>query len=439
MATIYVYSGATGLNNGTSWTDAYTDLATAVSAWTTSDVIYLASDHYEAPAGALTLASSNDNEANPVHIYSIDRSDDSYKPATSAQFVVGGADNTGINIVARLYGLYFSTNHVILFNPNEDAVSRYFDCTFYCSNTGGGKFITTYGGADNSAVHIFTNCTLSQVLSSGTFYITAYRSKNIYHGCTFSFKSPTAAGAFRGDTNGDHELYGCDLSGCSITTSLFFSIGNAALGAKMSNCVLPSSFSLITANNMGQYCEIVSSDSSGNLDRYEYADGAGNSIISTTSVYRDNGYNGVDNQVSYKISTASILPQQGPLEVFPIMGYISDTGSKTLTIELAHDYASSLTDTDVYAEVLYLGTASNTRQSLETSIPYPSGGKYDPVGAGTVLTTSSEVWTGGSGLTKQKLDVNVTINKAGLYAVRLYVRTYEASKFIYVDPMVSVA
>ena len=39
MATYYVYSGAAGANNGTSWTDAYTALGSGVTAATSAGTL----------------------------------------------------------------------------------------------------------------------------------------------------------------------------------------------------------------------------------------------------------------------------------------------------------------------------------------------------------------------------------------------------------------
>ncbi len=46
-AQIYVNQNATGVNNGTSWTDAFTDLQPALAAATTGTQIYIAKGTYK--------------------------------------------------------------------------------------------------------------------------------------------------------------------------------------------------------------------------------------------------------------------------------------------------------------------------------------------------------------------------------------------------------
>ena len=56
MASYYVWSGAVGAANGTSWANAYTTLAAAISGKATSDIFYIANDHNETTAGTVTIS-----------------------------------------------------------------------------------------------------------------------------------------------------------------------------------------------------------------------------------------------------------------------------------------------------------------------------------------------------------------------------------------------
>src|SRR5829696_6649358 len=55
MANYYVYSGAAGAANGTSWTNAYTTLANAIAGSVAAgDTVYVAHDHAESTAASIS-------------------------------------------------------------------------------------------------------------------------------------------------------------------------------------------------------------------------------------------------------------------------------------------------------------------------------------------------------------------------------------------------
>jgi len=72
MASYYIWSGATGSANGTSWANAYTTLTTAFSGKVAGDVFYVAQDHLEATAAAVTLTTAG-TSANPSKVICVDR------------------------------------------------------------------------------------------------------------------------------------------------------------------------------------------------------------------------------------------------------------------------------------------------------------------------------------------------------------------------------
>jgi hypothetical protein len=78
MATRYVYSGASGANDGTSWTDAYTNLAACDSNITAGDTILVASDHSHNYAAATTITIPYS-----CRIISVNRTSGLYEAATS--------------------------------------------------------------------------------------------------------------------------------------------------------------------------------------------------------------------------------------------------------------------------------------------------------------------------------------------------------------------
>ena len=66
MTAYYVDSNAAGANNGTSWTDAYSDVTTAIASKSAGDIFYTASNHAESTASAITISAPNGSHLNPV-------------------------------------------------------------------------------------------------------------------------------------------------------------------------------------------------------------------------------------------------------------------------------------------------------------------------------------------------------------------------------------
>ena len=88
MAIYRVWNAAAGLADGSSWTDAYVGFKTAWTAASDTDEIWIADDHFETSSATIDLT-----PARETAVYSVDRSDDSYSPATSVQLqLTGGGD-----------------------------------------------------------------------------------------------------------------------------------------------------------------------------------------------------------------------------------------------------------------------------------------------------------------------------------------------------------
>lgn len=72
MANHYVWSGATGGATGADWADAYLTLAAAATGSVAGDTFYVAHDHAETQASAMTITFPG-TEASPNRVYCVDR------------------------------------------------------------------------------------------------------------------------------------------------------------------------------------------------------------------------------------------------------------------------------------------------------------------------------------------------------------------------------
>jgi hypothetical protein len=97
MAIHYIYSGAAGLNDGTSWTDAWTSITSAITAsMSDGDTVYVAQDHSETGLASYTFPDIN----NSIWV-SVDRSDDTYlqlprQHGMEGYMVLGGGRHAGV-------------------------------------------------------------------------------------------------------------------------------------------------------------------------------------------------------------------------------------------------------------------------------------------------------------------------------------------------------
>jgi len=232
-------------------------------------------------------------------------------------------------------------------------------------------------------------------------------------------------------------LTGVDMSGVTgistgaVCSSLLTDPGRV----NFINCKVPSGISLSSGpTGFEQYHRFVSTDSAGNLERLELWQYHGNTV-SSTGVYRDNSLTDTDasSKMSYLMTPDSTTTEYSPLYGAPIVAHISSTGSKTFTLELAHNFTASLDNNTFWLEMFSLDTSGSILSTFHDARV------NSPIDTPTTLTTSSETWTGVSGYTMQKVTVTTTINKTGVYYIRPVLGKYEASKLCYHDSEVTVA
>lgn len=110
------------------------------------------------------------------------------------------------------------------------------------------------------------------------------------------------------------------------------------------------------------------------------------------------------------------------------------TGSPvTVTVDVLHDSATNLTDSDIWLEVQYLGTSGFPLSS------FINDAKADVLATAADQTASSATWTttGMSNPNTQKLAVTFTPQEAGYLQAKVILA--KASTTVYVDPKLQVS
>jgi len=98
------------------------------------------------------------------------------------------------------------------------------------------------------------------------------------------------------------------------------------------------------------------------------------------------------------------------------------SGASTITIYGAHKNFSSITASDIWAELQYRDSSDDTQ--MVSTFDY-----------GASLTSDASTWNNDSGLTGFKLVLSVTLSAAQVVPLRIYGSKYTATAYAYIDPL----
>lgn len=214
MTIIYVDSNAGGANDGTSWTDAYTDLASTTGA-AAGDEILIEYRHSQTVAANTTLNFSNGTLHNPVRLYSVDK-DNSDALRTGATYNLSTAAYYTMTWQGSLYiyGVTQGGGYRQIFQPGAGKQQEWDNCTWVYSKDSGSFEL---GNAYEPSSMIMRGCTLTCstgfLSSAGSF-----RQRGVHVdwiNCTFG--GTVSAGqalldSFGGDVKTITTFRDCDIS-----------------------------------------------------------------------------------------------------------------------------------------------------------------------------------------------------------------------------------
>ncbi|MHB1098725.1 MAG: hypothetical protein ACYCZR_04145, partial [Burkholderiales bacterium] len=314
MATYYVWSGAAGANNGTSWTDAYVAFGSAVTAATLSgDVIKVHVGHTESLGAATTYNFANNVAAICVNKDAADAISEmdgttNYIGHASTTYTItfGGAYNVFVHGVAFKIG--GSAGNQMNF-ANTDGANHIFSKCRLWLNTGGGSFFQ-FGAAGNAgnAYLQFDGCDFrfgatTQNIRSRT---TAWRINGGQINTAGS--SPTTLFAEAQNLTDVCTVTGCDLS--HATGTLVGNNTTRSITFTFINCKLASGVTVLAAQttaNLGSAEVHLYNCASGDT-HYQFGNynAFGETVVST-AIYANDGaeYDVAANKYSWKITTSA--------------------------------------------------------------------------------------------------------------------------------------
>jgi hypothetical protein len=440
VAVYYVYSGAGGSGNGTSWANAAVTLTAGFVLEAAGDTLYVAHDHSESTGTAITLTSSG-TVGNPSKIICVNRSG-SVPPVSAdrratAQVATTGSSTINLNGFAHYDGIIFlagsSTGSANINIPSSGSGVwvRLDNCSLRINGTGGGKIgIGSVTGTANSTRVELNNTTVSFSGTSQTIVIGGWL---IWRNTPSALLGtmPTTLFTPISSTGGALECVGVDLSAAgSGKTVVSGSVSATSVTSKFIDCKLDAAVTKSSSPTSSGAIEIdfIRSGSSG-VNYTIYSDRTPGRLTEETTIVRTGGASDGTTPLAWKIVTTATCTYSLAFECPPIAIWNDTTGSaKTATVEGIWGGGAAPLDDEIWIDVEYLGDASSPQGS------FVNDGKADLLTTAANQTSSSETWGGST--TKFKLAVTFTAQQKGWVYAR--VKCAKASSTFYVDPLITL-
>jgi hypothetical protein len=441
MAIYYVYSGAGGSNNGSSWANAFTTLATAYATEVAGDTLYVAHDHAESAAGQ-TLTSSG-TIANPTKVVCVDRAG-SVPPVSAdrratATITASGGNNISIAGCTHYDGIIFiagtgstSSANLLLLSANATWL-RFDNCSLRLGITGAGGGNIRIGDTGIGGIYVELNNTTVSFANAAEFinvigmfrwYNTPSALLGTMPTVLFSIATPAEGGSV--------DCVGVDLSAAgSGKTLVDFASQNAqSIPFRFVDCKLNASVikAAVPTGYGTSEIDFVRSAASGVT--YPISSQRVSGLLTEeTTIVRTGGASDGTTTIAWKIVTTATCTYSMPFVCPPIAIWNNITGSPvTATVEGIWGGGAVPNDDDVWLEVQYLGDASSPQGS------FVNDGKANLLAAAAGQTSSSATWGGST--TKFKLNATFTPQLKGWIYAR--VKCAKASTTFYVDPLVTL-
>lgn len=443
MTAYYVYSGAAGTADGSSWANAYTTLLAAITAKAAGSTYYVAHDHAETNTTAVTLgfpgtAAAPDklicvNRAGSVPPVSADlrkRSGSLARTSTGSIIINGAVHVYGLQIVTATGGMQLAVVNGV------DHIQKYEGCQFEITGASGSVNWSDNGGREQGR-HIEWVDTPFKTANAASF-LSGFNGRLLWRDTPSALPGAAAPTTLFKDTlsstqemGGEIVVDGVDLSaastGCTLVGSLI-----ATWAIRILNCKIGAAVTVAAAapSQGGARIDLLNCDSAGNgyrQERYWYQ----GTLKSETTVVRTGGASDGTQALSHKITTTANSNYSFPFETFEYLIWNDTTGAaKTVTVEMVTDNVT-LKDNEAWLEAQCLDAAGAPLGAL-----YSSGS--DILAAGANDTASVVAWTT-TGLTtpvKQKMAITFTPAIKGY--IRIIVKIAKPSTTVYVDPKPTV-
>lgn len=434
MATWYVWSGATGAGDGSSWTDAYTTITGLFSTETIAggDVVLVhtgtTSHHYETSAVAINLGTEPSGGA-PAYIIGVDKDNsNAYTPEAVSVNLETTGSTADISISGSLVvmGLWLESGDNITLGGQQDGFGAWVDCT-----------ARILGGNTNDYIRLsgqeYKNCTFymaNGVLDGGPATIIGG-----------SVSKPASSGWAL--TLQSCRFIGVDFTGCNCDLLYNTPPPPVFIGCRF-NASYDVQYGVIQRSLPDQpTVQGSDTDAGNNQFRFEWT-AYGCAGYVTDSVYRSSGatYDGT-NEYSIVLDNDSAVGAREGSFVSPWQFAFVSAGTKTFTVYITHDSndkSGNLQDDEVWLDLMYYESASHTGMAFATTLCDISD---DPIFGGTpsdITADATSSWTEsftGSAVNQKLVLSNLSVAKSGFIMWR--VRNAIPSVPVYMCPKIEIS
>ena len=435
MASYYVDSNAAGAGTGADWANAYTTLDGAFSGKAAGDIFYVAHNHAQTQASALTLTSPG-TAAAPCFVYCV-TSAGSVPPVSADLRTTGTVTTTGANNLS-----FFGSQHTYYYGLTFNAATG--------ANTSG--LVMSQGG--QIPYNVFRSCALKKLSTTATATainfgattgVVVFDNTTVEFGNVGDAMAPigrfvwrNTASAIAGATIPTTGLIGAIGAGTTLIEGVDLSVlgsgstivraGTAGTDIVIKDCKLGSSVTVAATPTGTAFAVSLirgdSGDTNYRTEKYHYT----GTLTTETTIVRTGGASDGTTPIAWKVITTANSERIYPFECFPIFAWNDSTGS-ALTVTVECRGAAIPNIDEVWMDVEYLGTSGFPLGNFATS------GHADLLATGTACTSSSETWGGSTA--SFKLTKTITPQEKG--PITVYVKIAKVSSTFYIDPKVTLS
>lgn len=432
MATYYVWSGATGTGDGSSFANAYTTLPAANTARLAGDVFIVADDHQEDLTATLGFRGTF---AAPNKVIVANRTSGLPVRMSSSTGYIGTAGTTELRFegFVETYGLKLrpgggsaTTNAATTSFGILGNCQQHIDMDMDVPNNAACAVRTASGPAAIEFRGLQVTNGNARVLLQGQT-----GSQLLFNNCPALFSLGGSAGIISTANNGSFVFQGASMLN-QASGVLFGSAPFGYTNVTFESCAVHSTMNIVPASHTQSADLLNCVDESGNV-RHERRRHGGN-LTRNAAVFRTGGANDGVTPFSWRVATNANLVDTRPLETFDLTFFVPPAKvgvSTTVTVHTVTDNVT-LTDADCSLLVGASVTASSTIHTFTETKP-------DPLETPANLATSTEAWTT-TGLTTpvyQQMVATFTPTRTGLHRLKVRVRRPSTTLFICPSPVIA--